>query len=162
MRIEITLNKYKKLYEDYFNQDNIELELEDVYEYYHENIYPFLSLIASYRSEENFATEKQIRMALYINNEYWKHCKKTFKGLRSALKGQAIKMDMMVQAQLIKEMITNPNAKYIEMGLKRYDEGYNPKGESVQVELPSTLKVEYKDMRKSDEDLEKHNKVKAK
>jgi hypothetical protein len=161
MRVEITLPRYKKLYQDYFDSDNVHLDIEDVYEYYHANIYPYLSLISSYRSEENYATYEQIRTALFINKEHWRHCKKTFKGLRSALKGKAVKMDMMVQAQLIKEMLNNPNAKYIEMGLKRYDEGYNPKGESVQVELPSTLKVEYSDMKKSDEELDKHNKVKS-
>lgn len=160
MRVEITLEKYKKHYNSYFDNPKVEYEIKEVWEYYHQNIYPYLSIISMYRQEnqDKYANDKQIQMALFINRDMWMHCKKTFKGLKSALNGKAVRMDMMVQAQLIKEMMFNPNAKYIEMGLKRWDEGYNPKGDTVEIEMPSTLKVEIKDERKNDEELKEYSK----
>jgi len=102
------------------------------------------------------ATYEQIRNALYINMKMWKICKKTFRGLSSALKGRQINMALKAQADLQRELYSNPNAKLIEMGLLRYDEGYKPKGDVTTVELPKTLNVTYEDKRKTDKELEVH------
>ena len=160
MRTEITLDKYVKFYQGVFDKKYPEFDIEDVWEYYHNNIFPYLSIISQYRQEntDKCATHKQIQMALFINKDYWKICKSTFKGLKSALNGKAVRMDIMVQAQLVKEIINNPNGKYIQMGLERWDDGYKPKGESTTIEMPETLKVEYRNVKKSDEELEAHAK----
>ena len=156
MRNEIAYDKFNKIHGD--KCINAGYEVEDVYEYYHEHIYPYLPLIARYRDERNveiYADLETIRFSLYINKGYWKICRKVFKGLITALNGKATRMDLMVQGVLVKELQTNPNAKYVDMGMLRYDEGYKPKGDKTELAIPKTISFEVRQARLPDEEFEK-------
>ena len=157
MRYEISLERYKKLHqEDIDKYKSVQLDIEEVWDYYHMNIYPLLPLIAKYRNEKdlkNYAKIDQIKDALCFEHHMWNICKKTFKGLRTALMGKEIKMGLFAQATLIKAMQDEPNAKIIEMGLLRYDEDYKPKQDKVQVEMPKTIEIKIEDRNMSDDEL---------
>ena len=159
-RVEISYDNYEKEYGELI-RTKTNFAVEEVYEYYHNNIFPILPLIARYRSgdSELYATTDQIKAGFYLADKMFKICKKTFQGLKSAMNGKAIRLDMLVQGTLINELYENPSAKYVELGLKRFDEGYNPKGENTTIELPKTLTVEYKNVQKSDEELKDYEKT---
>jgi len=158
MRYEISLERYKKLHqEDIDKYKSVQLDIEEVWDYYHMNIYPLLPLIAKYRNEKdlkNYATEEQIKDALCFEHHMWYICKKTFKGLRTSLKGKNIKMGLLAQATLLKAMKDSPNAKIIEMGLIRYDEEYKPKGQEVKLDVPKTIDIKVVDASVNEEDLD--------
>ncbi len=130
------------------------MDAEDVWEYYHKNIYPFLTIISKERKLETPPKEIEIQYALYVTKPLWRACKNTFVGLRQALAGEGASMKFKAQVDLQREVYNNPNAKYIEMQMKRYDDEYNVKGQEAVIELPKTLQVVVEDKRMSDEELE--------
>ena len=130
------------------------LDAGDVWDYYHENIYWALPLIAEERSKELKPTYEQIRVALYLNRIMWRACKATFKGLKRALRSKEINMKLKAQLDLQREIRNGANAKMLEMQLTRYDDEYKPKGKEVDVKIPD-LKINYMDASVTPDELAK-------
>jgi hypothetical protein len=157
MKVEVSLNVYKEKHGEYLLSKGY--DAEDVWTYYHKHIYWALPLISSERNKDVQPTYEQIRLALYINSHYWVVCKKTFKGLVSALQGKQIVMKVKSQLDLQREIFRNPSAKLLEMQSVRYDDEYKPKGQDTVIELPKTLEVTVKNVKKTDKELEAHAKI---
>ena len=149
MDIDTYVGKYGKMLKEEYG-----LEAEDVWAYYHENIYWALPLIATERAKELKPTYEQIRLALYINRLMWRVCKKTFKGLKRALKTKEIDMKLKAQIDLQREIMRNPNAKMLEMQLTRYDDEYKPKGKEVSLDIPKSIDIKIIDASVDESTLE--------
>ena len=154
MKVEITLDKYVKKHGEYLTSKGY--DPETIWKYYHENIFFALPIISKERMSEAPPTYQQIRMALYIGSDMWRICKKTFRGLKSALNGKQIGMKLKTQLDLQREVYSNPNARILEMQFVRYDDEYKPKGQETIIELPKTLEVTVKNVKKTDKELEAH------
>ncbi len=68
-------------------------------------------------------------------------------------------MKVKSQLDLQREIFRNPSAKLLEMQSVRYDDEYKPKGQDTVIELPKTLEVTVKNVKKTDKELEAHAKI---
>lgn len=152
LRYEIVKHKYVEMFEDMLLV-KYGYDAEEVWLYYHQNIFPFLSLISKEMNSETPPTQEQVRYSLYVSNDMWLACKKTFVGLRRALQGKSASMKLKAQIDLQREVFNNPNAKYIEMQSKRYDDEFTKSDDNV-VELPKTLNVTVSNSKLSDKEIE--------
>ncbi len=150
--------KFIEKYDEYFiNKYGVDAEY--VYAEYYDKVEPYLSLISKFRQKESasFLTEKQVREQLRVGNRCWKAMKHGFKDLASVLRAGENLMKFKSEKDLQRAIQLNPeNSKPIEMQLTLYNEDYKPKGKEVQVEMPKTIEIITKSVKKDDKELKQY------
>jgi len=125
-----------------------------VYEYYYNNVYPFLELVAQFRGRENPVSEEIIQNVLKVSPRYFRMMKDIFGELKLALECKQGYMDLVAQVKLLHANNLKPdNAKTVEMLLQRYDKDYK-NNETVDVNIPTTMKIEVVDVSVDEETLD--------
>ena len=133
------------------------LNPEFVYENYHKHIKPYIAMIESFLAREDRPSDKVLKSALGISSRLWNASAECFEefGLAVSLPEEYMEIKAQIDLQKGLEGTEYKNPKILEMQLQRYDKGYKKNAE-VEVELPTTLKVEILDKSLGDEELKEH------
>ena len=128
-----------------------------VYDSYVEDIKPYLSVISNLIAEGN-VSEKQIKLAMGISGRLWNTCKELFEEFNELIESKEdisrLKADILLLEGI--EATEKKNPKMIEMYQHRYNPNYKPKGDKVELELPTTLEINILDSKMEDEELEEY------
>lgn len=149
---EIDIEEFEKEFGKFIESKG--LVAKKLYNYYYNDVYPYLDLISSYRGRDEPVTKEIIQNVLGIGGQYMRVMEDVFPELKQAMEAKQGYMDLVAQKALIKANLLKPeNSKPIEMMLERWDKGYKPK-DGNEVELPSQLNITIKNEKKEDKELE--------
>lgn len=139
----LTFEQFKEKYE---GSDKLRtMNIETVYDGYMDFIKPYLPVISDLVVEGK-VSEKQIRLAFGISGVLWNACKDLFEEFAEVLESKESIAQLFADKLLIDGVraTEGKNPKNIEMFQHRYNPKYKPKGDKVDVSLPS-IKIEYVD-----------------
>ena len=147
--------KKEDFIEFYEGYEKFTLDPEFVWDFYHNEVRPYLSLITDFRLQDESTTEKELKIAFGINNNLWRHLKLGFMELVNTLNSKKSVMKFKAQLDLQKGMLAtqHKNPKMVEMQLVRYDDEYKKKQDGTSIQLPEHLEFTITSAKKTDIDF---------
>ena len=135
-------------------QQTYRVSAEYVYEQYYGKILLYLDLITKYQNLDKPINQDELRIGLGVSHSAFQASKSYFPEFKAKLDSKYNTMKFKSERDLqrgIEEAVSNP--KLLEMQFRLYNDDYKDKGNNVEVNLPSIIKIEVSDASLTDEEL---------
>ena len=135
-------------------QQTYRVSAEYVYEQYYGKIFLYLDLITKYQNLDKPINQDELRIGLGVSHSAFQASKSYFPEFKAKLDSKYNTMKFKSERDLqraIEEAKANP--KLIELQFKMYNDEWKEKSNSVDINLPSTIKIEIEDASMNEEDL---------